>query len=85
MTGIRVSFLRKELQPLGGCGEGWGPAVRPQRLLGISNACGSGLCGVRAEPKGDHTGGTKGSPPCQLPILGSPPTLIALHLELLLR
>lgn len=31
--GYSVSFLRTELQPPRGCGEGWGPAVRPQRLL----------------------------------------------------
>lgn len=49
-----------------------GPSCPTTKITeGIFHACGSGLCGARAEPKGDYTGGTKENHPCQLPIPGS--------------
>lgn len=49
-----------------------GPSCPTTKITeGIFHACGSGLCGARAEPKGDYTGGSKESRPCQLPIPGS--------------
>ena len=35
----------------------------------VFHACGSGLCGVRAEPKGELAGGPNGATPASFPFL----------------
>ena len=81
--GIHASFLRKKLQPLRGCGEGWGPAVRPQRLLRTFSMPVALLC-VESEqsPKEITLGSTEQSHLHQLPIPAPvAPYLTALYLE----
>lgn len=82
--GVHVSFLRKELQPLGGCGDGWGPAVRPQRLLRTFSMPVALVC-VESGPSPGETalGARKKATPASSPVLVLlPPPLTALLLDL---
>ena len=68
--GCSVSFLRTELQPPRGCGEGWGPAVRPQRLLRTVSMPVAPICVEAGQrPRETVRGAAKAATPAGLPVL----------------
>lgn len=58
------------LQPPRGCGEGWGPAVGPQRLLRTFSMLVALACVEEGETEGRTPWGQQRQPPLQLPISG---------------